>query len=285
MIKVACNPPADNANRILNDGLPLLGLKTNTTALNNFGVSVSPNMAENPARILPPPQVTYNGGRPPTVKDASWNILDVKFHKGGDMTDWAVLLVQEGRQGEFSGERDPRLKTFLRTFMNKCSASGLTVSNNLPPVLTSPQLPSPRGDAGRRRALAIIRNTLEGRPRLPNNNKPSFVLVLLSGEDKFIYPGIKRLCDMTLGLHTVFMLLTPKKAGVKEPKKLDQYFSNVCLKVNAKLGGVNHLLKDDAMIRWLKEKKTMLVGVDVTHPSPLSTKGTPSIVAVVASVD
>ena len=29
----------------------------------------------------------------------------------------------------------------------------------------------------------------------------------------------------------------------------------------------------------------MLVGVDVTHPSPLSLKGTPSIVAVVASVD
>lgn len=30
---------------------------------------------------------------------------------------------------------------------------------------------------------------------------------------------------------------------------------------------------------------TMLVGIDVTHPSPNSVKGTPSIAAVVASVD
>ena len=30
---------------------------------------------------------------------------------------------------------------------------------------------------------------------------------------------------------------------------------------------------------------TMLVGIDVTHPGPGSVKGTPSIAAVVASID
>jgi len=38
-------------------------------------------------------------------------------------------------------------------------------------------------------------------------------------------------------------------------------------------------------MRLLKSKKTMLVGIDVTHPSPTSIKGTPSIAAVVSSVD
>lgn len=38
-------------------------------------------------------------------------------------------------------------------------------------------------------------------------------------------------------------------------------------------------------MRWLTKKSTMLVGIDVTHPSPTSREGTPSIAAVVASVD
>lgn len=36
---------------------------------------------------------------------------------------------------------------------------------------------------------------------------------------------------------------------------------------------------------WLKQKPTMVVGIDVTHPGPGSIKGTPSIAAVVASCD
>ena len=38
-------------------------------------------------------------------------------------------------------------------------------------------------------------------------------------------------------------------------------------------------------MKWIDEKSTMLVGIDVTHPGPGSVKGTPSIAAVVASVD
>lgn len=36
---------------------------------------------------------------------------------------------------------------------------------------------------------------------------------------------------------------------------------------------------------WFKQMPTMLVGIDVTHPGPGSIKGTPSIAAVVASID
>jgi eukaryotic translation initiation factor 2C len=54
--------------------------------------------------------------------------------------------------------------------------------------------------------------------------------------------------------------------------------------VNTKLGGINHLLGTESM-KWLKEKKTMMVGCDVTHAGPSSVVGTPSIAAVVASVD
>lgn len=42
---------------------------------------------------------------------------------------------------------------------------------------------------------------------------------------------------------------------------------------------------DDNVMKSLRQDLTMLVGIDVTHPGPGSVRGTPSIAAVVASVD
>lgn len=38
-------------------------------------------------------------------------------------------------------------------------------------------------------------------------------------------------------------------------------------------------------MRWLTQKKTRKVGIDVTHPGLGSKEGTPAIAAVIASVD
>jgi len=47
---------------------------------------------------------------------------------------------------------------------------------------------------------------------------------------------------------------------------------------------MNHGLHRDNL-RWLNQKPTMVVGMDVTHPGPGATKGAPSIAAIVASID
>ncbi|KAL6303624.1 Piwi-domain-containing protein [Sparassis latifolia] len=279
MIKYACNPPYVNAETIVNQGFPALGLRPDAQGvpLQDFGITVNPEMAIVPSRVLPAPKVTYKLGNP-NVRDGSWNILNVKLHVGGDMRNWAVLLVQDGGDGEFTGTNDPALRQFVETFSAKCRSSGMNVPGLPTPIATSP-LPHPRDDPSRTQALEQIRKAIT--QNLDKNNKPSFVLVLLSKFDNYIYPGIKKLCDTVLGIHTVHMQL--KKARV-ESNKQDQYFSNVALKVNAKLGGMNHLL-DPLSMKWLTEKRTMLVGIDVTHPGPTSKPGAPSIVAVVASVD
>ena len=128
--------------------------------------------------------------------------------------------------------------------------------------------------------MAQVRRTLEA---LLRPQPPSFILVLLSQVDNYIYPGIKRLGDVELGVHTIGM--QPRKAT--EQKGQGMYFGNVALKLNMKLGGVNHVL-DVASTRWLREqmlKDTMLVGIDVTHGSTGSKAGSPSLAAIVASVD
>jgi eukaryotic translation initiation factor 2C len=278
MIRYACNPPRYNAETIVGQGLQTLGLAPSATPVNGFGVEIGTEMAVIPARELPPPNLAYRSGKP-NVKSGSWNILDVKFQQGATVRNWWVLVVNDGRP-EFSSKDDPRLTGLAAGFAAKCSRSGITMPGNMPQafIATSP-LPAVHEDPSRIRAIEIIRRTIS--QKLGQYSKPSFILVLLSGIDNYIYPGIKKIGEVELGIHTVHMLLSKV---LKDSKKQDQYFSNVALKVNTKLGGINHLL-DAASMKWLTAKKTMIVGMDVTHPGPTSISGTPSVAAVVASVD
>ncbi|KAF3204048.1 hypothetical protein TWF679_009990 [Orbilia oligospora] len=87
-----------------------------------------------------------------------------------------------------------------------------------------------------------------------STSKPNLMLVILPDEIKDLFQRVKYLGDL--------------KA------------------VNTRLGGVNHVLPKDAL-KWLwnGELPAMLVGMDVTHPSPSSAQGAPSMAAVVASCD
>jgi hypothetical protein len=261
----------------MESGMHRLGYNPAAAVLNSFQIRVANQMVVVPGRELPPPSVTYGKGVP-RVANGSWNILDVKFHLGGRMKNWKVLVVRDGVEAlSFKGPRDERLINFIKAFANKCKNSGMDVGNEPPAILATDQLPPLREDQGRRRALENISRTVEsfGEPK-----NISFILFLLQKKDDFIYPGIKRLCAVKFGVRSQCLLL---EKALNESKQ-DQYLSNVALKVNTKLGGINHRLGGDAL-GWLVQEPTILVGIDVTHPGPSSVPGTPSIAGVVASVD
>ena len=67
-------------------------------------------------------------------------------------------------------------------------------------------------------------------------------------------------------------------------KQDPSYFANVALKINLKLGGRNQCIAPNDL-GFLRHGKTMLVGIDVTHPAPGTMRGIPSIAGGVASVD
>ncbi|KAG2110170.1 Piwi domain-containing protein [Suillus cothurnatus] len=283
MIRFACNPPKVNADAIIERGLLTLGFTPGTLgsqALSSFGMAVDNNMAVVPGRELPPPRLSYGaGGRPPKINNGSWNIVDVKFHNGGAIKSWWLFVIRE-KDGRtvFSGADDPILTDIWRGFGEKCLNSGISLGSQ--PVKLAQSLVPRADDPGRQQALDSIRRKIK--ENISQKGKPSFILVLLSRRDNYIYPGIKRICDVELGVHTIHML-TDKVVG-KDANKQDQYFSNVALKLNTKLGGINHVLDSDSL-RWLTKAKTMIVGMDITHPGPGSVEGTPSIAAVVASID
>ncbi|KAK8957284.1 Protein argonaute 4A [Platanthera zijinensis] len=64
----------------------------------------------------------------------------------------------------------------------------------------------------------------------------------------------------------------------------DQYFSNVLLKINAKLGGLNSQLQFEIQraIPMVSNVPTLILGMDVSHPAP-GRDDVPSIAAVVGS--
>src|SRR5262249_26378295 len=158
MLRHACNPPRVNAESIVNQGLPWLGLTGGGNTVDQFGITVDTNMLVIPARELPPPTVTYRpgagAGRPPDVRNGSWHTLDVKFTRGAHFSSWWVLAVRDG-QLKLTGPQDPALRGLVQAFASKCSRSGMGVPPGLPKLLWTPDLPQEQ-DPGRKNALSMI---------------------------------------------------------------------------------------------------------------------------------
>ncbi|KAL1743810.1 ribonuclease H-like domain-containing protein [Schizophyllum fasciatum] len=279
MIKYACRPPYENAQTIVDRGLPQLGLSPpGQGALAGFGIDIDPNMAVVPGRVLPPPAIAYRTNRL-NARDGSWNILEVKLTRGAQAQRYAVLIVydQNARAKPPSmmspqerAAEQQRVELTMRKFHEKCTRSGIVLPTQKP-TFKDVALPSDRAQA-----INVLREAFKGAAV----SKFDFILILLTHRDHHIYPAIKRIGDVDVGITTICM----HRSKIEDERKQDQIFSNIALKLNVKLGGVNHLLEPGAM-QWLTKKKTMMVGVDVTHAGPGSQEGTPSIAAVVASVD
>jgi eukaryotic translation initiation factor 2C len=199
----------------------------------------------------------------------------VVFAEGAKLGPWTVLVIKDGNRDEFSDAQDPQLRSIIDGFSSMCRSCGISVIPT-PPLIAVADLPrKDLQDPVRSQAVKVIRSAL-----MATKQKPAFLLVILSSSDKHIYAGLKHLCDVYLDVPNVCV----QSAKIRKERGQLQYYANVALKVNMKLGGVNHSV-DEASIGKLRQPATMLVGMDVTHPGPSTVKGTPSIAAVVASVD
>jgi eukaryotic translation initiation factor 2C len=161
MIKVACLPANQNATLITQPGLKELGFKDEVPSLKAFGVSVGTEMTVVPGRILPRPIVRYANSGAAVDERASWNMRNVKFHKGAKLEKWGVLVIKDGNpRDEVESEEDPVLNNVLSGFTNMCKASGMAVDG--PPVVRlAVHLPrKTREDPIRRDAVQAIQKKL-----------------------------------------------------------------------------------------------------------------------------
>ncbi|KAH8758030.1 ribonuclease H-like domain-containing protein [Diaporthe sp. PMI_573] len=82
------------------------------------------------------------------------------------------------------------------------------------------------------------------------------------------------------GIHTICSV----GSKLVKDRGRDQYMANVALKFNLKLGGINQIV-GNMNLGIVDQNKTMVIGIDVTHPSPGSSSNAPSVSSMVASTD
>lgn len=273
MINFSCRSPFANAKSISTYGREVLGLD-DAAFLSRFGIQVGKTLLTVQGRELPPPAVVYQDGKAlnklkfVSVNEGEWNMESVRVIKSGKPIErWFWISVDRGhRAHQRHAEVEQSMKNwiaFLRTQGIQISGGPLKCENNQITVRYS--------------AADAIRPVFKSMQAL----NPQFVFVVLPGAktDTSIYNDVKKLGDREFGY------LTQNVLQANLLKNSPQLFANLGLKINLKMGGVNHKLREDISI--LKKGPTMIVGYDVTHPTnlPRDTEGLPSIVGMVASVD
>lgn len=230
------------------------------------------------ARVLPPPAVKYKdaSSRETSVvpRFGSWNMANIRFHTGSNLGSWTYVWFKSDRQTrDYFGEADVRqtVMNFKQFLVNSGINSGGFIQQPPPPTIYLRDGDEVGNDAA---IKDILRKMFTGQTR------PRFVLCVLPFNDVAIYNSIKTTADTKAGFHTVCVV---GSKFMKEQRQ-EQYFGNISLKFNLKAGGINQTV-DPAKLGVVSEGKTMVVGLDVTHPSPGSKEGAPSVAAIVASVD
>ncbi|KAI0871010.1 ribonuclease H-like domain-containing protein [Hypoxylon argillaceum] len=273
MIQFAVRGPADNARSIVSKGLQIVGLSNDKNAqLNKFGITVSPNLITVQARLLAEPKVVYGSRKQARTMGGSWNMVPqnstaMTFYSSENMPKWSCLSLE-------MPDLYPQAPKFDEKLLD-------TLVDALALVLKSTGIECEKRMRLRARALELKStddNALEQFfVRAVDFQVPLLIVILPAGPIP-LYNRVKYLGDVKYGIHTICAI------GSKFERGDDQYLRNIALKVNLKIGGDNHLVEPSAL-GLISEDKTMIVGMDVTHPSPGSADNAPSVSAMVASIN
>ncbi|TVY78441.1 Protein argonaute 1B [Lachnellula suecica] len=279
MITFACRKPNENGDSIIRDGKRVLGLNPQDNAMTaRFGLKVGASLITVAARVLNPPPIKYRDARSKETsvvpRFGSWNMANIKFHTGSNLGPWTCIVFRSSRGRDF-GVDDVR--GTVMAFKDFLIRSGINASNFIP-TPPPPEIYLADGQEGQNDAK--IKSIIQAMYAAKNGPRPHFILCVLPYNDVAIYNSIKNYADTKAGINTVCVV---GSKFMKEQRQ-DQYFGNVSLKFNLKAGGINQVL-DPAKLGLISEGKTMVVGLDVTHPSPGSKDTAPSVAGIVASVD
>lgn len=106
------------------------------------------------------------------------------------------------------------------------------------------------------------------------------IFVVVPDQSTECYPLVKKAAELYTNCLTQCIKFKTANAILRDSRTGPQTIANIMLKVNMKLNGINHTLKQLPKVL----ENCMVMGADVTHPAPGS-KIKPSVAAVTASYD
>ncbi|KAG6896605.1 hypothetical protein C0992_007128 [Termitomyces sp. T32_za158] len=268
VVEFSTMKPAERFNSITN-GLNTVLSYGQSEYVRNFGMSVDTAAGPLPitARVLQPPKLKYGpGSKQPTIqpRDGAWNMIDKKFFKPADIRTWVVVSYESQRRFTPDAARD-----MVGGLVNACGTVGMRIRDAQPVIkwenaqgkiaevsvweplaapneinVTAQQLRA-AGSAAKEKA------DKEGHPGGPN----LIVVILPDSGNNDIYNAVKHFGDITMGVATQCL-----KSNKCIRAKI-QYWANVCLKINPKLGGIN-TIPDPASVQAITDPKnpTIVMG-------------------------
>ena len=215
MIKATARSAPDREREINN--LVTKADFNNDPYIKEFGLSISNTMMEVKGRVLPPPKLQY-GGRTKQQAIPNFGVWDMRgkqFHTGVEIRVWAIACFSPQRTC-----REESLRSFIGQLQKISSDAGM-------PILGQPCFCKyASGPDQVEPMLRYLKTTFQGL---------QLVVVVLPGKTP-VYAEVKRVGDTILGMAT--QCVQAKNVN----KTSAQTLSNLCLKINVKLGGINSIL-------------------------------------------
>ncbi|KAK1779618.1 LOW QUALITY PROTEIN: Piwi domain-containing protein [Copromyces sp. CBS 386.78] len=262
MIKFAVQRPAQRKNDIAASVKRLDW--ANDKYLKAFGVTISADMAKTEAKVLKHPEVFFEKKTVRPMNTGRWDLRGAKFVEGNKqpLGLWGFFALNSAVDMQ-------NIKTFCQAFVPAYKAHGGKVANPVPGIVNLQCNPGTLMDCVNFHMSNIFK---------ANKRYPEIVFIVVHDKTAHVYERIKKIFDCRYGVVTQVLQAQHVKAANA------QYISNVCMKVNAKLGGqTSSLTATKAKAHGFFSRPTMMIGVDVSHASPGSDM--PSIAAMCASVD
>ncbi|XP_060868954.1 protein argonaute-2 isoform X1 [Metopolophium dirhodum] len=242
----------------------------NDSYVQEFGLTISNSMMEVRGRVLPPPKLQYGGRTLPNQgglnvqqtkqqalpNQGVWDMRGKQFFTGVEIRNWAIACFAPQRT-----VREDALRNFTTQLQKISSDAGMPIVGQpcFCKYATGPDQVEPM--------FRYLKSTFTGL---------QLVVVVLPGKTP-VYAEVKRVGDTVLGMAT--QCVQAKNVNKTSPQTL----SNLCLKINVKLGGINSILVPSIRPKVFNEP-VIFLGADVTHP-PAGDNKKPSIAAVVGSMD
>ncbi|XP_064651876.1 protein argonaute-2-like isoform X10 [Lineus longissimus] len=226
--------------------------------LQTFGLQVNQWMTEVQGRVLPPPRLQYGGRQKAQAVPTQgvWDMRGKQFYTGIEIRVWAIACFAPQRT-----VREDSLRNFTQQLQRISNDAGM-------PIVGQPCFCKyATGHDQVEPMFRFLKNTYQGL---------QLIVVVLPGKTP-VYAEVKRVGDILIGMAT--QCVQAKNVNKTSPQTL----SNLCLKINVKLGGINNILLPSIRPAVFNEP-IIFLGADVTHP-PAGDTSKPSIAAVVGSMD
>ena len=277
MIKAAAKPPQERREIIKKNLRNLSNHYESDPYANSFGLQVSTEMTKVEGRVLGPPVLKYkNDDEFREVKNGKWKVgrrgdkIVLGFVKPIDLNYWGIL--------DLSNLPGKAKDKFVARIRSEANIRGMFMDN---PTYEHANI---RNKSQVKEIFKKLYNDIRRRKENQEgkrDNGSKLLILVINPRQSTIKDELKYLGDTVLKIPTQFVLKT-NVTGRDNNGPSYQVLHNLCLKINHKLGGVNHALSKGPP---LMNEAVMVMGADVTHPPSGDNSKKPSIAAVVGSVD